>query len=153
MSSANRLTLAPFRSKLKAMKTESIRLLTTLPCSAEKAYEAWMDSKQHGAMINGTANLDPVVSGHFSIWDGAAKGQTLQLDETIHRITQLWRYNYEDWPEDEPSRLMLTFGHVNEKECELQLEQTDIPKKYAKDIKKGWEEFYFKPMKTYFAAK
>jgi activator of HSP90 ATPase len=126
--------------------------MTSLPCSAEQAYHAWMDSKSHAAMINGKADIDPVVSGNFRIWDGEVVGETLMLDENIHRIVQHWRYNYDDWPANKPSRLMVTFGAVSDKETEMQLEQFEVPEKYAADIKKGWEEFYFKPMQTYFSV-
>jgi activator of HSP90 ATPase len=146
------LTLSRRSHTLMRMKTTSIRLLTTLPCSAETAYHAWMDSETHAAMIEGTADIDPVVSGHFRIWNGEVQGENLVLDEDIHRVVQHWRYNYDDWPEDQPSRLMVTFGAVNDKETEMQLEQTDIPEKYAGDIKKGWEEYYFKPMQRYFSV-
>lgn len=147
------MTLRRQETTLGAMKTTSFRLLTTLPCSAETAYTAWMDSETHAAMINGSADIDPVVSGHFRIWDGDVIGETLVLDESIHRIVQHWRYNYDDWPEDAPSRLMVTFGAIGDSECELQLEQSDIPEKYAADIKKGWEDYYFKPMQAYFSTR
>lgn len=134
------------------MKTTSVRVLATLPCSAEVAYQAWMDSAQHAAMTGGSADIDPVVGGYFTIWDGAVTGRTLQLDESIHRITQFWRYDYPDWPEDQPSRLMVTFGPLPNNQCEFQLEHSNIPNKYAKDIKQGWQEYYVEPMLRYFAT-
>jgi activator of HSP90 ATPase len=147
------LTLRASGSTLLSMKTTSIRLLTSLPCSAEAAYRAWMDSQMHGEMINGAADIDPVVSGHFRIWDGEVIGETLMLDEDIHRIVQHWRYNYDDWPADKPSRLMVTFGAISDTQSEMQLEQFEVPEKYAEDIKKNWEEKYFKPMQRYFTER
>lgn len=111
-----------------------------------------MNSEQHAAMIGGTADIDPVVGGFFTIWDGTVTGRTLQLDDSIHRITQFWRYDYQDWPEDEPSRLMVTFGPITESECELQLEHTLIPKKYQKDIRRGWQQYYIDRMTVYFST-
>lgn len=129
----------------------NIYLLETLPCSAKTAYEAWLNSEIHGAMINGSADIDPIVSGYFKIWDGAISGQTQQLDEDNMRITQSWRYNYDDWPEDKPSKLVIKFAPIDDNNTEMQLEHIGVPKKYAKDIEEGWKEHYLKPMKAYFS--
>lgn len=62
------------------MKTKNIKQWTILPCIPDKAYNAWLDSKTHGQMIEREAKIDPNIGGSFSIWDGAVKGKTIELD-------------------------------------------------------------------------
>lgn len=131
------------------MTTKSIKQWTILACSPDEAYEAWMDSKKHGEMIKGAAKIDPKVGGKFDIWDGAVTGKTLELDPKKRRIVQEWRYEYDDWLESEPSKIIVEFISYK-KGCKLRFWQSKIPEKYASDIAQGWKDYYWKPMQEYF---
>ena len=131
------------------MATKNIKQWTVLSCSPETAYKAWMDSKKHGEMIDGSAKIDPKVGGAFSIWDGAVKGKTIELDPKKHRIIQEWRYEYEDWPQDQPSKIIIEFV-PHENGCKLRFWQSKVPEKYASDIAQGWKDYYWKSMQEYF---
>ena len=123
---------------------------TILNCTPEAAYKAWMDSKTHGAMIGGNAKIAAKVGGKFSIWDGAVTGDTLELDPKKHKIVQSWRYDYDDWPETEPSKITIEFVPYRKDQCKLRFWQSGIPEKYADEIAKGWQDYYWKPMREYF---
>lgn len=135
------------------MKTRNIKQLVVLPCTAEEAYDAWLSSKKHGEMVGGDAKIEAKVGGKFSIWDGEITGKTLELDPEKHIIVQSWRYNYSDWPEDQPSKITLEFAKHNENQCKLLFSQSGIPEKYADEVADGWKEYYWEPMKEYFKEK
>lgn len=132
--------------------TKNIKQWVILFCSPEEAYSAWMDSEKHGKMIGGDAKIDPKAGGLFSIWGGKIVGKTIELDSEKHRIVQQWRYNYPDWPENEPSKITIEFV-PNKKGCKLNFSQSKIPEKYAEDIAQGWKDYYWKPMQEYFERK
>lgn len=137
------------------MTTKTIRQWTILHCTPREAYSAWLDSKTHGKMINAPVRIDPAVEGAFKIWDGTITGETLELQPDRYRIIQSWRYNYDDWPVDKPSRLTLDFLPVKENEhlCKLRLFQSGVPEVHAPAVAAGWKEYYWKPMQEYFSKK
>ncbi len=130
---------------------KSIKQWTILDCVPDVAYDAWMDSKKHGEMINAHAEIDPNVGGKFEIWDGEVLGKTLELDPKKNRIVQEWRYDYPDWPEDESSKIIVEFVAYQEGKCKLRFWQSKLPDKYALEIENGWKDYYWKPMKEYFS--
>lgn len=134
------------------METKNIKQWTILPCTPKEAYEAWLDSKKHGAMVQGNAKIDPKVGGEFSIWDGAIKGKTLELNPVKNRIVQSWRYDYDDWPIDSPSKITIEFVPYKKGQCKLRFWQSGIPSKYAEEIAQGWRQYYWEPMKKYFKS-
>ena len=82
---------------------EAIRVSTVIPASAERIYQAWLDSAEHSAFTGGPAEVDPKIGGRFTAWDGYIEGVTLEL-EPGRRIVQSWRSS--DFPNDaDDSRL------------------------------------------------
>lgn len=134
------------------METKDIQQIIALPCSPQEAYNAWLDSKIHGEIIGATAEIDPKAGGKFALWDGEMTGRTIEKDPKNLKIVQEWRDNGSDWPENYYSTITLAFKKKNN-QTELTFSQTGIPEEHVKDIENGWEDFYWKPMKTYFAAK
>ena|SRR5687768_4902778 len=136
------------------MATVNIKQAPSLPCNPDVAFSAWLDSKVHGEMIGGSAKINPKVGGKFSIWDGEIVGTTIQIDNAKRRIVQLWHYNYDDWPQDQPSKITIEFvgDRANPNGTRLRFWHSGIPEKYAKDIEKGWKEYYWQPMQKYFST-
>lgn len=116
-------------------------------------YNAWLDSEKHAAMINGSATIDPLPGGKFTIWDGDVEGETIEADPKKLRIVQSWRYNYGDWPKDKPSKITLEFvaDKTHPKHTRLRFWQSGVPVKYATEIAQGWRDFYWEPMQAYFS--
>ncbi|MEK7602644.1 MAG: SRPBCC domain-containing protein [Patescibacteria group bacterium] len=133
------------------MDTIKHTVLFNIP--AKTLFEAWLDSKEHGKMINGNAKINPIVDGKFSIWDDYATGVTLEIDPKNYKIVQSWCDNSSDWPEDHMSIITLQIKSIGEKSCELFFEHAGVPKKNQKDIEQGWKDYYWHPMANYFKAK
>ena len=128
---------------------ESFELSIELPVKPEVVYNAWMDSREHGEMTFGKAEIDPQVGGHFTAWDDYIEGTTLEL-EPYHRIVQSWRTT--DFPPESPdSHLLVTLDEIPSG-TRLTLTHTNIPEGQANSYEQGWLDYYFAPMQEYFAV-
>ncbi len=129
---------------------DSIKVSITLPVEPKKIYSAWLDSKKHSSFTKSPARIEKKVGSSFMAWDGYISGK----NELLHinkRIVQTWRTT--DFTEDnQDSNLEILFEKV-EKGTKLSIVHTDLPKDTGSTYKKGWRDFYFKPMKEYFVAK
>lgn len=126
---------------------DSLEVSKSFPVSAKKLYTAWLSSKDHSAFTGSSADVDPKVNGLFSAWDGYITGKTLELTPYT-RILQSWRTT--DFTDsDEDSLLEVLFREENNR-TEITLKHTNLPPDTASDYKKGWMEYYFKPMSEFF---
>jgi activator of HSP90 ATPase len=130
------------------MMENHFTLSVELPVDPERLYKAWLSSKEHSAFTGGAAKITARVAGKFSAWDGYISGRTLEL-EPYRRIVQAWRTT--EFPEGaDDSRLEIIIDPL-EGGAKLTLIHTNLPEDSSEDYKQGWEEFYFAPMKAYFA--
>ena len=127
------------------MATESFRLSTVIPASAERLYNAWLDSREHSAFTGGPATIEPGVGGQFTAWDGYITGTTLELAPG-RRIVQSWRTTQFS-AEDPDSRLEITFEPA-ENGTRVVLDHTNAP--IGQGYEEGWQTHYFTPMQAYF---
>jgi activator of HSP90 ATPase len=133
-----------------ATKIKTIKEKVIIPTSPDALYEAFMDAKIHSAFIGSKATCDPEIGGKFTAWDGYISGKNLELEKG-KKIVQEWVTT--EWPEDyPPSRLELAFKKVKEG-TEISMVHSDVPAEQAEDLKEGWSEFYWKPLKNYFRKK
>lgn len=114
--------------------------------SPDVLYDALMDEKKHSAFTNAKAIIDQKVGGKFSVWDGYVTGENLELVPN-KKIVQSWSAS--DWPEDAVSKVTFVFNTA-ENGTELEFKHENIPKDFEKDVEKGWEDYYWKPLKEYF---
>lgn len=136
------------------MISKNIKQWSILDCTPAEAYEAWLDSKKHSRMLGGEsdeAKIDPKVGGKFSVWGNTVTGETLELSPEKYRIVQTWRYEYEDWPEDMPSKIIIEFVPYKEGKCKLHFWQGGVPATHVDEITEGWKDYYWKPMQKYFS--
>ena len=111
-------------------------------------YAAWMSSKGHGAMTGSGAKISAKVGSAFTSWDGYISGKTLEL-EPGSRILQSWRTT--DFESGEPDSLLEVLLEKAKGGTKVTLVHTNIPAGHGAEYRKGWLDFYFKPMKDYFA--
>jgi activator of HSP90 ATPase len=125
-------------------------LTVTIHAKAETIYKAWLSSEGHSAITGSPAKIDGTVDGDFVAWDGYIQGMFLELEEN-KRILQAWRTaEFPSEAEDSIVEILLEESHGKTK---LTLNHSNIPEGQADGYKKGWEDFYFKPMKEYFGGK
>jgi activator of HSP90 ATPase len=132
------------------MSTEKLELETVLPVSAEDAYDAWLNSKEHSSFTGSKAVIKPKEGSEFRVWDNYITGQIKELEKG-RRILQTWRTD--EFPENAEDSVLEVMFDNTKKGCRLLLNHWNIPEGQGERYKEGWEEYYFKPMKEYFARK
>ena len=123
------------------MKT--IRQSVTFKASCHEVYELLMDARKHSELTGSDVKLSRKIGSKFTVYGGDIVGVNLALvpDE---KIVQLWRYN--DWPEGHFSRATFSLKEVNGG-ARLTFIQEDVPDEHYEDIKQGWRDYYWNPMK------
>ncbi len=119
---------------------------TTLKVSAERLFNAWLDSASHSEMTGGDAEINANIGSKFSAWGGYIEGSNLVI-EPYERIIQSWRTTEFDESEED-SRIEIIFKESNGV-TELTLIHTQLPE-HGEQYKKGWQAHYFEPMQTFF---
>lgn len=127
--------------------SQNISMSDIIPASPERVYTAWLDAEQH-ALMTGAAASDE-GGGRFTAWDGYITGRTVSA-VPHEKIVQAWRTT--EFPADAPdSMLTITFTAAEGGATKVSLLHESIPDGQTDAYKKGWDEFYFGPMKTWFA--
>ena len=122
---------------------KSIRQTATFKASPHAVYEAIMDAKKHSEFTGGRAKISRQVGGKFNIYNGDIEGTNLEL-VADKKIVQSWRYS--DWPEGHYSTSTFSLEAVPGG-TRLTFTQTDVPDDKYEEIKQGWKDYYWKPMK------
>jgi activator of HSP90 ATPase len=131
------------------MKADSIRMSAVVAAEPKAVYAAWMSSKGHAAMTGSGAKISAKVGSAYTAWDGYISGKTLEL-EPGSRIVQSWRTT--DFESGEPDSHLEVLLEKAKGGTKVTLVHTDIPAGHGAEYRKGWLDFYFKPMKEYFAS-
>ncbi len=135
------------RKFCKKMKVANIKEKVIVPAEPNEVYEAFMDPRKHSEFTGSKATCDQRVGGEFTAWDGYISGKNLELEKG-KRIVQEWVTT--EWPDGySPSRLELTFKKVKGG-TEISMVHSNVPAKQVNDIREGWFDFYFEPLKEYF---
>ena len=131
------------------MKTDSIKASAIIPAEPAAIYAAWMSTKGHTAMTGSPAKVTPRAGCSFSAWEGYISGKTLKLKKD-ESIVQSWRST--DFGEAEPDSKLEVVLEKARGGTRVTLLHTNIPAGHGAEYRKGWLDFYFKPMKAYFAS-
>ena len=118
-----------------------------IPAEPRAVYDAWLDSKAHSKMTGDKARVSARVGEAFMAGDGYITGVNLELIPG-KRIVQSWRSS-EFATDDADSKITLTLRPI-EGGTKLTLLHTRVPDGQS-NYKEGWREWYFEPMKAYFA--
>lgn len=127
--------------------TETILLEEQFPIHPDLLFNAWMDSTEHSAFMGGEARIEARPGGLYAAWDNYIQGKILDL-EPGERILQTWRTR--DFPEGHPDSTLEIRLSESPAGCRFQIIHTGLPAGTSDEYRKGWIEYYLKPMKTYF---
>lgn len=125
------------------MKTKIIKQTIVFKASPKEVYDALMDSKKHSAFTGDTAKIGKKVGERFTAYSGYAEGKNVEL---MHgrKIVQSWRAS--DWEEGYYSQVTFLFEKTKEG-TKMTFIQEGVPEEFYEDIKQGWIDYYWKPMK------
>jgi activator of HSP90 ATPase len=127
---------------------KNLKQTATFKTNAHAVYEILMDEKKHADFTGGKAKISREVGGTFSIYDGDIQGVNIELVPD-KKIVQSWRYS--DWPQGHYSTVTFLL-EPSVQGTRLTFTQMDIPDFKFEDIKQGWKEYYWKPMKEILEA-
>jgi uncharacterized protein YndB with AHSA1/START domain len=125
-------------------------LTTAIPASAQEIYDAWLDSLAHSEMTGSEADMSDEIDAEVSAWDGYITGRNLELIPG-ERIVQSWRTT-QFAEEHEDSIITLTFEEAGDGTL-MSLVHSNVPDEQTSYELSGWREYYFEPMKKYFAKR
>jgi uncharacterized protein YndB with AHSA1/START domain len=119
-----------------------------IPAKPRAIYDAWLESKAHGAMTGGKARASTKVGAKWSATDGYCWGANLELVPG-KKIVQSWRSS-DFAADDADSKISVTLKPVAGG-TKVILLHSGLPDS-QKDMgyKEGWADYYFAPMKEYF---
>jgi activator of HSP90 ATPase len=113
---------------------------------AKQLYNLYMNSKQHSQVTGAAAEISKKVGEAWQAYDGHARGKNL-LVSANKMIVQTWRAK--NWDRKTPdSILVLSFSDV-EGGAQVELAHSLVPESDFKEIKKGWNDFYWKKWKAH----
>ena len=126
-----------------------LKLSVLLSASPEELYHAWLSSEEHGRFTGSKAEIVNRIGGKFTAWDGYIEGTTLEL-RPYTKIVQSWRST--DFPNNSPDSRLEVLLEPEGKKTKLTLIHTGFPEGQGEELKQGWEDYYFEPMKKYFLS-
>ena len=129
------------------MKTKSIQQEIIFDCEPAVIYHLIMNEDQHSEITGSEVIMSNEINGKFNVFDGYCEGYNIELIEN-QKIVQAWHFNEDGWPEDHYSICTFTLEPVENK-TKLIFTQTDIPEHKAEELERGWNDFYWQPIKEY----
>jgi activator of HSP90 ATPase len=116
----------------------------TFKASPHDVFEALMDSKKHSEFSNDKAAISRKVGGKFTAYGDYITGKNLEIVQG-KKIVQEWHAS--DWPAKHISKVTFEFESMGGNATKLKFSQENIPEDKFGEIKQGWVDFYWKPMK------
>lgn len=127
---------------------QSLRISADFATTPDVIYAAWLSPEGHTAMTGAKAEGTSKVGGKFLAWDGYITARTLDLHPNW-RIVQAWRTP--DFADGDPDSRLAVEVNAIPGGTRVIIDQTRITSG-VENYEKGWEEYYFKPMRAYFGA-
>jgi len=112
-----------------------------------EVYDAYLDSRTHATMTGEPARMSHKEGGRFTAGGTYISGYNLELIPG-KRIVQAWRAS--EWPKGVYSVLRLELK-TRGKGTRMTVDHVGIPDPFREGVDEGWTEFYWSPMKEYFA--
>ncbi len=125
---------------------KNLKQTASFRATPHEVYEALMDEKKHAEFLGAGAKISRKIGGKFVVYDGEVDGKNVELVPD-KKIVQTWRYS--DWPEGRYSTITFEFEPTSSG-TKMTFTQTDIPDDKYEDIKEGWKDYYWAPLKQYF---
>ena len=130
------------------LKTKKFSQTLKIKARPAEVYEALMDSAKHTELTGAKAVISPEEGGAFEAYDGYITGKNVELVK-FEKIVQEWRGDEEKWPKEHYSKVTFSLKPI-QGGTEITFSHEAIPESAFENIKQGWEDFYWKPLKKKF---
>ena len=122
----------------KTVRTATIRQRLKIRASPEAVYDALTNARLHAAF----------TGCGFTAWDGYIEGRHLVLRRG-RLIVQEWSTS--EWPKAcPPSRLEFRLKPAKTG-TELIMVRSGVPAAQCRNLRSGWAEYYWRPLRAWFA--
>ena len=136
------------RGKREEMKFGVIKQTVVIDTSPLEVYRAYVDPKRHAAFTGTKTTGAPKVGGKFTAGDGYISGRYVTL-KPGERIKHEWTTT--EWPAGYPPSILELTLKPKGAGTELTMIHSKVPAEQVEYYSKGWNEFYWGPLKKYFA--
>lgn len=120
---------------------KSLKMSWLIKAKPELVWQALTDPKLINKWGGGPAKMNDREGSAFSFWGGDITGKNIKVVKG-KKLVQDWQEA--DW--DEPSNLTVTLK-AEKSSTRVELLQSGLPAGRYADIKEGWQEYYFGPLK------
>jgi activator of HSP90 ATPase len=124
---------------------KKIKQSITFRAPVHDVFELLVDSRKHSAFTGDKAVISRKVGGKFKAYGDYIEGKILEIVKD-KKIVQSWRAS--DWPAGIYSKVIFELEKSG-KSTKLKFSQEGVPEEQFKDIKQGWIDFYWEPMKEF----
>src|SRR6266404_6842255 len=112
-------------------------------------YNTYIDAKEHSASIGAPINMQKKEGIKFSADGDYITGKNLQLVKN-KLIVQSWRAS--DWKKSDIDSTFILLFEQQGNDGIINMVHANVPDKDFEGIKKGWDDFYWRPWKKYFSV-
>ncbi len=130
------------------MKFGVIKQKVTLDASPLEVYEAYTDPKKHAAFTGQDVKGAARVGGKLTAGDDYITAKYLELEKG-KKVLQEWTTS--EWPEGYPPSILELTMKAKGKKTELTMVHSKVPADQVDYYADGWKEWYWEPLKKYFA--
>lgn len=127
------------------MNVKNLKQTVTLKAAPNDVYRALVDPVEHARFTGATAKISARVGTTFSLWDRSLTGVVVAA-ERGRRLVLAWRS--EGWPKGHYSIAQFDLARARGG-TRLTFEQYGIPASDYADIRDGWKQYYWEPLRTY----
>jgi activator of HSP90 ATPase len=127
------------------MTVKDLRQSVTLKASPEEVYRTLVDSKEHARFTGASARISGRAGTSFELYDRSLTGIVVAAEKG-RRLVLAWRS--EEWPKGHYSIAQFSFTKVRGG-TRLTFEQFGIPASDYADIREGWKQYYWEPLRLY----
>ena len=125
-------------------EVKTIKKKYSISASIDKVWKALVDPDEIENWGGGPATMNDRPGSLFKLWGGDIFGKNVDV-QRFKLLVQQW-YGGE-W--DMPSIATFSLQKQGENKTVVELVHEDVPDREAKDIDKGWDEYYMGPLKLY----
>ncbi len=131
-------------------KLGSLTQTNTFSATPHQLYSALMDSATHTKFSGDKAVIGTKVGDKFTTFGGWVHGKNLELVPD-KKIVQTWHPDMEHWPADHDSIVTFEFAPAPGGKTTLTFTHTDIPQEHVDELRQGWEDNYWTPLRDLFS--
>lgn len=124
--------------------------VTIKGATAKQLYNLYMNAKLHSEVTGAPAEITKKAGEPFKVFGGQIKGKNLHVSAN-KMVVQTWRAK--GWDRKQPDSVLTLAFQDTEEGAQVQMVHALVPEERQAELKKGWNDHYWKAWKAYFKAK